>query len=137
MLIFRIHQYGFCLQGTLIIKPMTTKRVFRDRKSFSFDHYSGQISLRHILLREQMLEIRNFAENETERKFLLEQLVTRGAVLPSWPKSNLPVFPVAPVWPKSNLPVFPAAHLSKASENLTSLNKNGTLFKGWSKLLQD
>ena len=88
-----------------------------------------------------MLEIRNFfillAENETERKFLLKQLVTGSAVLPSWPKSNLPVFPVAPVWPKSNLPVFPAAHLSKASENLTSLNKNGTRFKGWSKLLQD
>ena len=127
MLIYGIHQYGFCQQGTLIIKPMTTKRVFRDRKSFSFDHYSGQISLRHILLWEQMLEIRNFfnilAENETERKFLLEQLVTRSAALPSWPKSNLLVFPAAPV--------------SKASENLTSLNKNGTRFKGWSKLLQD
>ena len=84
---------------------------------------SEQILLRHILLREQMLEIRNFAENETERKFLLKQWVTRSAVLPSWPKSNLPVFPAAPV--------------SKASENLTSLNKNGTRFKGWSKLLQD
>ena len=102
-----------------------------------------------------MLEIRNFfnifAENETERKFLLKQLVTRGAVLPSWPKINLPVFlaaliwpkrnlPVllaAPVWPKKNLPVLPAAPVSKASENLTSLNKNGTRFKGWSKLLQD
>ena len=71
----------------------------------------------------QMLEIRNFAENETERKFLLKQLVTRSAVLPSWPKSKLPV--------------LPTAHLSKASENLTSLNKNGTRFKGWSKLLQD
>ena len=76
-----------------------------------------------------MLEIRNFAENETERKFLLKQLVTRSAVLPSWPKSNLPVFPVAPVWPKSNLPVFPAAHLSKASENLTSLNKTAPVSK--------
>ena len=84
---------------------------------------SEQILLRHILLREQMLEIRNFAENETERKFLLKQLVTRSAVLPFWPKSNMPV--------------LPAAHLSKASENLTSLNKNGTRFKGWSKLLQD
>ena len=92
-------------------------------QSLSFDHDSGQISLRHILLREQMLEIRNFAENETERKFLLKQWVTRSAVLPSWPKSNLPVFPAAPV--------------SKASENLTSLNKIGTRFKGWSKLLQD
>ena len=88
-----------------------------------------------------MSEIRNFfnilAENETERKFLLKQLVTRGAVLLSWPKSNLPVFTAAPVWLKSNLQVLPAAPVSKASENLTSLNKNGTRFKGWSKLLQD
>ena len=105
-------------------KTNEDKRVFRDQNfSRLITVNSEQILLRHILLREQMLEIRNFAENETERKFLLKQLVTRSAVLPFGLKSNMPV--------------LPAAHLSKASENLTSLNKNGTRFKGWSKLLQD
>ena len=59
-------------------KTNDDKRVFRDRKSFSFDHYSGQISLRHILLREQMLEIRNFAENEKREKVFVRTVGDKG-----------------------------------------------------------
>ena len=62
-------------------KTNEDKRVFRVCKSVSFDHYSGQISLRHILLQEEMLEIRNFfnilAENEKERKFLLKTVADK------------------------------------------------------------
>ena len=48
MLIYRIHQYGFCQQGTLIIKPMTKKEFLEIEnlittvdKSFFDTYYSG------------------------------------------------------------------------------------------------
>ena len=123
MLIFRIHQYGFCQQGTLIIKPMTTKEFLEIEKVSRLITTVDKSLFDTYYSRNNCWKSETLRKMKKERKFLLEQLVTRSAVLPSWPKSNMPVLPAAPV--------------SKASENLTCLNENGTRFKGWSKLLQD
>ena len=48
MLIYRIHQYGFCQQGTLIIKPMTKKEFFEIENVLVWSLQWTNLSLTHI-----------------------------------------------------------------------------------------
>ena len=48
MLIYRIHQYGFCQQGTLIIKPMTKKEFFEIENFLVWSLQWTNLSSTHI-----------------------------------------------------------------------------------------